>query len=149
MQIKSIHFLRMPVTSIFLFHINKKIQCHFDPVRLCGLFWGWGRVRKLFLNLDIQIENFHFLGIALFAFLTLTQLRIIFALLGCISTILDWGRVKQLFWGLLIQGINFHFLSMPLTSISIINQFKGHFVVGVGSENCFGVSIFRLKSFIF
>ena len=62
-------------------------------------FLGMGRVRKLFLNLDVQIENFHFLGIALFSFLTLTQLRIFFALLGCISTILDWGRVKKLFLG--------------------------------------------------
>ena len=145
MQIKSFYFPSMPATSIFLFISTNNFRVTLS-LQGCVGYFGGGVVRKLFLNLDIQIENFHFLGIALFAFLTLTQLRIIFALLGCISTILDWGRVKQLFWGLLIQGINFHFLSMPLTSIFIINQFKGYFVVGVGSENCFRVLIF---SFIF
>ena len=110
MQIKSIHFLRMPVTSIFLFHINKKIQCHFDPVRLCGLFWGWGRVRKLFLNLDIQIENFHFLSIAL-------------------SRIFNVNPIQGHFW--------------PFEAVFRL------FWIGVGSKNCFGVSSYRLSTFIF
>ena len=30
-----------------------------------GYFWGFGQVRKLFLGLNIQIENFHFLIIPL------------------------------------------------------------------------------------
>ena len=123
-------------------------------MRLCGLFWGWGRVRKLFLNLDIQIENFHFLGIALFAFLTLTQLRIIFALLGCISTILDWGRVKQLFWGLIIEGINFHYLTFLMLTqfrviLGLLVLYLNYFWVKVKSKNCFRVSSYRLSTFIF
>ena len=135
MQIKSIHFLSMPVTSNFLFYINKKNQCHFDPVRLCGLFWGWGRVRKLFLNLDIQIENFLFLSIALSRFFTGNPIRVISGLLRLYFGYFGLGQVKKLFWGLLY----FHFLQ----------HFYDHFAVGVRSENCFEVSIFRLKSFIF
>ena len=58
---------------------------------LFELFWGWGRVRKLFLNHDIQIENFHFLNISLSCILMSSQFRVILGLLRRILAILGVG----------------------------------------------------------
>ena len=74
---------------------------------LMGYFWGWGRVRKLFWVLLMQLNNFHFL----YFFQFQGNFLCFWALMGYFWC---WGRVQKLFWGLLIQTNNFCFLSVAL-----------------------------------
>ena len=72
-----------------------------------GYFWGFGQVRKLFLGLNIQIENFHFLIIPLSCIFNVNPISGHFWPFGAVFG-LFWGRgrVKNgLYWAIFGVGL--------------------------------------------
>ena len=86
----------------------------------------------------------------------LGQFWAFWAVLGYFS---GCGRVRNLFQSLNIQIENFQSFIIPIYYILMLTKFRvilgilglylGKFGVEVGSENCFGVSLYRPSTFVF
>ena len=121
---------------------------------------NWIGAREVFWGLLIKTDNFYF--VRFFCFLTFLFFAFFgyFEPFGALSGYFwGWGGAKEDFWGLLIKTDNFYIVRYFVfwllyffcsgVILSLLGPYRAFLGVGVGSENFFGLYVYRLTTFDF
>jgi len=121
-----------------------------------GLFWEFKLGSKTVLGSIHEVEQ---LSLSLVPWVLTFEFDLIlgsfmsfWALIGWIGGP-QWSRVRPMFWGLLMKLTTFIFYvyfnsDFILGSFLLCGALMGNFLVGLGFKNFFGVSSYRLMTFV-